>query len=53
MLHSFGGSPDGARPYGGLIDVSGTLYGATVGGGHPKCTVYNATGCGTVFALTP
>ncbi len=53
VLHSFGGSPDGARPYGGLIDVSGTLYGTTVGGGHPKCTVYNASGCGTVFALTP
>jgi uncharacterized repeat protein (TIGR03803 family) len=32
VLHSFGGSPDGSRPYAGLIGVKGTLYGTTVGG---------------------
>ena len=53
VLHSFGGSPDGSSPYAGLIDVNGTLYGTTLGGGRPKCEVYSANGCGTVFALTP
>lgn len=34
VLYSFGGSPDGAYPVGGLIrDDQGNLYGATNGGG--------------------
>jgi uncharacterized repeat protein (TIGR03803 family) len=49
VLHSFGGSPDGSSPYAGLIDVNGTLYGTTAGGGGLGCE----GGCGTVFALTP
>jgi uncharacterized repeat protein (TIGR03803 family) len=41
--YSFQGTPDGALPTAGLINVSGTLYCTTAGGGN---------GYGTVFALT-
>jgi len=45
VLWSFGGSGDGAKPYGGLIQASdGNLYGTTYGGG--------ANGAGTVFKIT-
>lgn len=45
VLHSFGGSGDGADPQAGLIAVKGTLYGTTyLGGPH---------GAGTVFSLDP
>ena len=45
VLYSFGGSPDGASPYGGLIsDSAGNLYGTTV---------YGGAGAGTVFKLSP
>lgn len=44
VAYSFLGGSDGANPYAGLIDVKGTLYGTTQGGG--------AYGYGTVFALT-
>ena len=33
VLHSFGKSKDGWGPQTGLLDVSGTLYGTTIGGG--------------------
>jgi uncharacterized repeat protein (TIGR03803 family) len=46
VLHSFkGGSGDGSKPYAGLINVKGTLYGTTTGGG--------AQSDGTVFSLKP
>jgi uncharacterized repeat protein (TIGR03803 family) len=46
VLHSFGGGTgDGEHPDGALIDLGGTLYGTTAGGG--------ASGFGTVFSLTP
>jgi uncharacterized repeat protein (TIGR03803 family) len=46
VLHSFAGAPyDGANPQAGLIDVNGTLYGTTAGGG--------TNSDGTVFALSP
>ena len=45
VLHSFGGASDGIAPEEGLIDVHGTLYRTTYGGG--------ASGYGTVFALSP
>ncbi|HTA55635.1 MAG TPA: choice-of-anchor tandem repeat GloVer-containing protein [Candidatus Acidoferrales bacterium] len=45
VLHSFGGSQDGAYPVAGLINVKGTLYGTTGKGG--------ANGDGTVFSITP
>ena len=51
MLHSFGpyGSEDGVYPTAGLIDVNGTLYGTT-GGGGASCS--SSGGCGTVFSVT-
>lgn len=49
VLHSFdfsgGSGSDGSEPYAGLIDVKGTLYGTTIGGG--------AYGHGTVFSISP
>jgi uncharacterized repeat protein (TIGR03803 family) len=45
VLHRFAGdSKDGAYPYGGLLNVNGTLYGTTEVGG--------AYGYGTVFKIT-
>ncbi|MGA8576736.1 MAG: choice-of-anchor tandem repeat GloVer-containing protein [Candidatus Cybelea sp.] len=44
LLYSFGGGADGVNPYAGLINVHGTLYGTTYGGG--------ANGYGTVFNVT-
>jgi len=46
VLYSFKGSPDGAGPWGTLIqDAKGNMYGTTSQGG--------AYGLGTVFKLTP
>jgi uncharacterized repeat protein (TIGR03803 family) len=49
VLHTFQyGMSDAANPYGGLVDVNGTLYGTTSGGGsHTRCH----GGCGTIFAI--
>jgi uncharacterized repeat protein (TIGR03803 family) len=44
VLHSFGGSRDGAAPW-GLINVKGVLYGTTEFGG-------GANSGGTVFSIT-
>jgi uncharacterized repeat protein (TIGR03803 family) len=42
VLHSFGGGSDGAKPFGALTDVYGTLYGTTSEGGtSDKGTVYS------------
>jgi uncharacterized repeat protein (TIGR03803 family) len=51
VLYSFKGGSDGANPQGRLINVSGTLYGTTYGGGAtgPGCA---SNGCGTVFKVT-
>ncbi len=47
ILHTFGGAPDGFRPFSGLtFDQAGNLYGTTEGGGAP-CN------CGTVFEMSP
>jgi uncharacterized repeat protein (TIGR03803 family) len=43
VLYRFKGPPDGATPYGGLVDLKGTLYGTTVAGG--------TSGWGTVFSV--
>jgi uncharacterized repeat protein (TIGR03803 family) len=44
VLYSFkGGTTDGARPFGGLVDLNGTIYGTTSSGG--------AQNKGTIFAL--
>jgi len=45
VLHSFGGSGDGAQPQDKLVVAGGKLYGTTVAGG--------AYGSGTVFEITP
>jgi uncharacterized repeat protein (TIGR03803 family) len=54
VLHDFTSDPDGALPRGGLLDVTGVLYGTTSHGGISRrgveCPRY---GCGTVFALRP
>lgn len=44
VMHRFGLSPDGANPYGSLINVDGKLYGTTAGGGKYSL--------GTVFTIT-
>jgi uncharacterized repeat protein (TIGR03803 family) len=44
VLHDFGGSPDGANPYAGLILSKHTLYGTTGGGGDSNA--------GTAFSMT-
>jgi uncharacterized repeat protein (TIGR03803 family) len=44
VLHNFGRGTDGSQPRAGLIDVKGTLYGTTSGGG--------ASYAGTVFRIT-
>lgn len=51
ILHFFTGTPDGARPYGGMIyDIDGALYGTTeIGGDLSACPSFG--GCGTVFKL--
>jgi uncharacterized repeat protein (TIGR03803 family) len=50
VLHSFAGYPtDGAYPQATLVDVNGTLYGTTEGGGT-DCLTFS--GCGTVFSIT-
>lgn len=43
MLHSFDNKSDGKYPNAGLLDVNGTLYGTTAGGG--SC-------CGTVYSIS-
>lgn len=53
MLHSFFGYPvDGSYPVAGLIDVNGTLYGTTAGGGSRVRGCHHG-GCGTVFTILP
>ena len=57
ILYSFGeNSKDGFEPFGSLIfDAHGNIYGTTYGGGGVAqvCSNSSATGCGTVFELTP
>jgi uncharacterized repeat protein (TIGR03803 family) len=50
VVYSFKGGADAGDPVANLIDVDGTLYGTTIGGGgSTQC----GGGCGTVFALNP
>lgn len=52
VLHSFSArDKDGVGPDAPLIDVKGTLYGTTDGGGANSCGLYIG-GCGTVFSIT-
>ena len=51
-IYAFEGSPDGSTPYAGLIDVGGTLYGMTAGGGTAlQGIVYSVTPGGTETVL--
>jgi hypothetical protein len=50
-LHSFGGS-DGVGPDGTLVNVKGTFYATTVGGGDSG-SCGSSSYCGTVFSMTP
>lgn len=55
VIHNFAGGPgDGIYPISGVIlGPSGSLYGATGGGGLSDTTCGFYPGCGTVFQLTP
>jgi uncharacterized repeat protein (TIGR03803 family) len=50
-LHSFEGY-DGVGPLAGLIDMKGTFYGTTIGGGDSG-SCGSSSYCGTVFSMTP
>jgi uncharacterized repeat protein (TIGR03803 family) len=54
VLHSFKGArEDGADPFAPLINVKGTLYGTTSGGGCDCVCYYDSyVNCGTVFSIT-
>jgi uncharacterized repeat protein (TIGR03803 family) len=44
VLHNFGRSKDGNKPFGGLLDANGTLYGVThVGGRFRRGAIYSLT----------
>ncbi|HLY03844.1 MAG TPA: choice-of-anchor tandem repeat GloVer-containing protein [Candidatus Cybelea sp.] len=52
VLYSFADRPDGAYPQAPLIDVNGTLYGASAGGGaHNVGTVYSVSTSGSEKVL--
>lgn len=54
LLYSFKGYPkDGEHPEAGLIELGGTLYGSTAGGGAYPCADGPPKGCGTIFSMTP
>ena len=52
LLHRFVGGSDGAFPVAGLIDVNGTLYGTTFGGGTGTYAGCGELGCGTVYDVS-
>lgn len=52
LLYSFEGYPsDGADPYSDLLNVNGTLYGTTSGGGSDEGTVYSISTSGLESVL--
>jgi len=58
VIYNFGGAPDGAYPWGGIIEVNGILYGVTTGGGTHQNSACNQVGfgspekhCGTLYSL--
>lgn len=54
VVYAFKGGRDGAEPLAGLINLNGTLYGTTAGGGTGTCpNGYYRPHCGTVFSVNP
>jgi uncharacterized repeat protein (TIGR03803 family) len=52
VMYNFAGSSDGELPYAGLVrDSARNLYGTTIQGGDPTCTL--PAGCGVVFKVDP
>lgn len=56
QLYVFQGHPDGASPYGGLVEMNGTLYGTTLNGSKNYCAQSCGSndcylGCGTIFTI--
>ena len=51
-LLAFKGNHNGIIPAGGVLGVSGTLYGATNFGGDANKECYPGHGCGTVFSIS-
>jgi uncharacterized repeat protein (TIGR03803 family) len=51
--HYATGQSDGADPAAGLINVNGSLYGTTSGGGFYVGECHSPAGCGSIFKLTP
>lgn len=49
VLHRFTGAPDGAYPYGPLVNVGRALYGTTSYGGTTCAST--SLGCGTVYSI--
>ncbi|MBV9718382.1 MAG: hypothetical protein JOZ77_03630 [Candidatus Eremiobacteraeota bacterium] len=53
VLHAFTGGSDGARPFAGLTNVNGALFGTAQLGGSGDCrTSSRTTGCGIVYEIT-
>ena len=55
-LYNFAGGSEGSLPNGVVIGTGGVLYGTTEQGGTgtaASCNVFDTSGCGTVFSLTP
>jgi uncharacterized repeat protein (TIGR03803 family) len=50
ILYSFHGGGDGRNPESALLDMGGTLYGATEYGGQASCG-NGSPGCGTIFKI--
>jgi uncharacterized repeat protein (TIGR03803 family) len=48
VVHKFFGHGGGAQPLAGLLDVGGTLYGTTAGGGDRAC---DSGGCGVLYQI--
>jgi len=56
VVYNFAGAPDGAYPFAGVIEVSGVLYGTTLGGGTHQNSACGQLGsaeehCGTLYGL--
>jgi uncharacterized repeat protein (TIGR03803 family) len=50
IIHEFFGGGGGSYPFIGLLDVGGTLYGTTLGGGISTCPPH-PDGCGVLYKI--